>query len=268
MDTADMYTSENFNSFNRAFLYGDAVKVSFFVHNGELVMAEECYFFLMASMRKMRMEIPMTYTLEFFQQLFSRELLSQGFREGIITLMVYRNEGDIPLQKRSVSYCFDTLPMQDVLAVQGSFELDIIKEITVNTGLLDNIRVHCPENVYAEIYATENGLDEVILLNANKRIARSISGNLLFLQEDTIKVARQSEGALISPLMENFVTFLHKNNLARTEQSEMVAFESQKAEEILLVSDSKGIFVVGKIRNRTFGSEKFASWIQQWSAAF
>lgn len=38
---------------NNAFLNGDAVKVHFFVKNHQLIMAEECYFFLMASMRKM-----------------------------------------------------------------------------------------------------------------------------------------------------------------------------------------------------------------------
>jgi branched-chain amino acid aminotransferase len=33
-------------------------------------MAEECYFFLMASMRKMRMNIPLSFTLEFFSEIF------------------------------------------------------------------------------------------------------------------------------------------------------------------------------------------------------
>jgi branched-chain amino acid aminotransferase len=39
----------------------------------------------------------------------------------------------------------------------------LIKEINVNNNLLSNIRVHCPENIYGEIYAQENDLDDVIL---------------------------------------------------------------------------------------------------------
>ena len=31
---------------NNAFLYGDAVKVHFYIKNSQLIMAEECYFFL------------------------------------------------------------------------------------------------------------------------------------------------------------------------------------------------------------------------------
>ena len=51
---------------NRAFLYGDAVSVYFFVRNRKLILTEECYFFLMASMRKMRMNIPLSFNLEYF----------------------------------------------------------------------------------------------------------------------------------------------------------------------------------------------------------
>ena len=109
---------------------------------------------------------------------------------------------------------------------------------------MSNIRTHSPENIYAEIYAAENDLDDVILLNPDKRVARTISGNLLLLEENTIKIPKQSEGAYISPLMENFVTFLHKNAFVIIEEAELSAFETQKAEEILVISDEKGVFSV------------------------
>lgn len=264
----NIYTSEKFDLKNRAFLFGDAVKVSFFIRNSKLIMAEECYFFLMASMRKMRMNIPLSYTLEFFQNLFTENAVTKGVSNGIINFLVYRNADEKPLQKSEISFWFDVAEMDDVLQIQGDFEMDLIKEISVNTNLLSNIRVHSPENIYAEIYAKENDLDDGILLNPNKRIARSIFGNLLFLEGDTIKIPKQSEGAYISPLMENFITFVHKRNLARIEQAEMIAFESQKADEILMISDEKGIFTVSKIRNKTFGKERFSEMIQQWSALF
>lgn len=264
----NIYTSEKFDLKNRAFLFGDAVKVSFFIRNSKLIMAEECYFFLMASMRKMRMNIPLSYTLEFFQNLFTENAVTKGVSNGIINFLVYRNADEKPLQKSEISFWFDVAKMDDVLQIQGDFEMDLIKEIRVNTNLLSNIRVHSPENIYAEIYAKENDLDDGILLNPNKRIARSIFGNLLFLEGDTIKIPKQSEGAYISPLMENFITFVHKRNLAKIEQAEMIAFESQKADEILMISDVKGIFTVSKIRNKTFGKERFSEMIQQWSALF
>lgn len=264
------FTSQEIETANRAFLLGDAVKVSFFVRNGALIMDEECYFFLMASMRKMRMNIPLSYTLEFFQKLFQEKIISaESISNGIISFMVFRNRDHENLSKCSVSYYFEIKSSDDVLALQPkSLELDHIKEINVNSNLLSNIRVHCPENIYASIYAQENDLDDVILLNPEKRIARTSMGNLLFLEGDVIKVVKQTEGAYISPLLENFVTFIHKNNLADIQEQEIIAFESQKGEEILVISDENGIFTVKKIRNKTFGSARFTEMVSRWAESF
>ena len=263
-----VFSSANFQPQTRAFLYGDAVRVSFFVRSSQLIMAEESYFFLMASMRKMRMNIPLTYTLEFFQQLFTERVLNKGVSDGIIVLLMYRNKTENSLEKAEVAFYFEVNAIDDVLSIQRGIEMDLIKEINVNTNLLSNIRVHCPENIYAEIYAKENDLDDVILLNPNKRIARSVFGNLLFLEGNSIKIPKQSEGAYISPLMENFVTFVHKHQLAEIAESEMIAFESQKAEEILMISDEKGIFSVTKIRNKTFDNKRFTEIVSNWKSNF
>ncbi len=253
---------------NRAFLHGDAVKVTFFVRNGQLIMAEECYFFLMASMRKMRMNIPLSYTLDFFQHILSEKTMELGVQDAFIHMMVYRESGSEKLDKAPVSFHIGVEANGDVLQLRDSIELDLIKEISVNTHLLSNIRVHCPENIYAEIYARDNDLDDVILLNPNKRIARTVAGNLLFLEGNAIKIPRQSEGAYISPLMENLVTFIHKNSLAEIHEEELIAFESQKSEEILLVSDAKGLYPVQKIRNKTFAHSRFTQIIEQWQKSF
>lgn len=263
-----VYTEDHLQLINRSFLYGDSVWASFFVRNGQLIMAEESYFFLMASMRKMRLNIPLSYTLEFFQELFQREVLDQGIQNGIIQLMVYRKQEDKPLPKSETAFYFEIEESNDILDIKGNIELDLIKEINVNANLLSNIRVHSAENIYAEIYAKENDLDDVILLNPNKKIARSIFGNLLFLQENVIKIPKQTEGAYISPLMENFVTFIHKNKLAEIEEAEIIAFESQKAEEILRISDEKGVHTVSKIRNKSFENTRFTEMVTQWKNSF
>lgn len=254
----------NKKSVNRAFLYGDAVKTSFFIRNSKLLFAEESYFFLMASMRKMRMNIPLSYTLEFFQELFEQEITNNSWNSGIVNFMAYREESEFALEKSPVSYYYEFSSTTDVLEIQKSVEVDLMKEINVGVNLLSNIRVSHPESIYAEVYAKENDIDDLILLNPFKRIARSIYGNILLLKDNTILIPKQSEGAYISPLMENFVTFLHKKAIIKVEQEELVAFQSQKADEILIVSDEKGLFTVRKMRNRTFGNDRFSSFIKLW----
>ncbi len=253
---------------NNAFLYGDAVKVHFYIKNSQLIMAEECYFFLMASMRKMRMNIPLSFTLEFFSDIFLAAIAENQIQEGVIELLAYRNRDDGFSAKTPVHFYFEIRQKDEVLKISEKYELDLMKEISVNTNVLSNIKVHSPENIYAEIYAKENDLDDVIFLNPNKKIARTIYGNLLLLEENTIKISKQTEGAYISPLMENFVTFVHKNNLATIEEAELSAFESQKAEEILVISDEKGIFTVSKIRNKEFGNEIYKTMLEAWKTSF
>ena len=253
---------------NNAFLYGDAVKVHFYIKNSQLIMAEECYFFLMASMRKMRMNIPLSFTLEFFSDIFLAAIAENQVKEGVIELLAYRNRDDGFSAKTPIHFYFEIRQKDEVLKISDKYELDLMKEISVNTNVLSNIKVHSPENIYAEIYAKENDLDDVIFLNPNKKIARTIYGNLLLLEENTIKIPKQTEGAYISPLMENFVTFVHKNNLATIEEAELSAFESQKAEEILVISDEKGIFTVSKIRNKEFGNERYKTMLEAWKTSF
>ena len=253
---------------NNAFLYGDAVKVHFYIKNSQLIMAEECYFFLMASMRKMRMNIPLSFTLEFFSDIFLAAIAENQVKEGVIELLAYRNRDDGFSAKTPVHFYFEIRQKDEVLKISEKYELDLMKEISVNTNVLSNIKVHSPENIYAEIYAKENDLDDVIFLNPNKKIARTIYGNLLLLEENTIKIPKQTEGAYISPLMENFVTFVHKNTLATIEEAELSAFESQKAEEILVISDEKGIFTVSKIRNKEFGNERYKTMLEAWKTSF
>ena len=52
---------------NRAFLYGDAVFETIKIIDNKILFLEDHYFRLMSSMRILRMEIPMNFTMEFFE---------------------------------------------------------------------------------------------------------------------------------------------------------------------------------------------------------
>lgn len=214
------------------------------------------------------MNIPLSFTLEYFTEILEKEITQKKLSDAFVHFIIYRNNDGMSLPLSPVQFFIDAKQIENILHIQGIMEVDVIREISVNTSLLSNILTHCPENIYAEIYAKENDLDELLLLNPNKRIARGISGNFLFLENNTIRIPKQSEGAYISPLMENFITFVHKNKLAEIEQVEMSPFESQKADEILLISDQKGIFSVGKIRNKSFDNVKFREFLAQWQESF
>ena len=53
---------------NRAFLYGDGVFETVKVINNKILFLEDHYFRLMSSMRVIRMEIPMNFTMEYLEK--------------------------------------------------------------------------------------------------------------------------------------------------------------------------------------------------------
>ena len=81
--------------FNRGFSYGDALFETVKAVGDKLLFWEDHYFRLMASMRLLRMEIPMTFTPEYFvdqcmQLIQAQEVNSPAWR---LRLTVFRDSG-------------------------------------------------------------------------------------------------------------------------------------------------------------------------------
>ena len=64
--------------FNRGFSYGDALFETVKAVGNKLLFWEDHYFRLMASMRLLRMEIPMTFTPEYFADQCMQLIQAQG----------------------------------------------------------------------------------------------------------------------------------------------------------------------------------------------
>ena len=78
---------------NRAYKYGDSVFETIKVINGKLVFWEEHYFRLMASMRMLRMKIPMNFTLEFLQDEILKTVLVNTKNNSRVRLCITRKDG-------------------------------------------------------------------------------------------------------------------------------------------------------------------------------
>lgn len=66
---------------NRGFLYGDAIFETLKVVNFQVLFLEDHYLRLMASMRICRMEIPMNFTLEFFEEEILKTIKAENLPE-------------------------------------------------------------------------------------------------------------------------------------------------------------------------------------------
>ena len=66
---------------NRGFKYGDALFETVRISNGKLLFWEDHYFRLMSSMRILRIEIPMNFTMEFLEEQFLITLNASEFNK-------------------------------------------------------------------------------------------------------------------------------------------------------------------------------------------
>jgi len=78
---------------NRAYKYGDSVFETIKIINGKLVFWEDHYFRLMASMRMLRMRIPMNFTLEFLQEEILKIVSTKSENNLRVRLCITRKDG-------------------------------------------------------------------------------------------------------------------------------------------------------------------------------
>jgi len=243
---------------NRGFLYGDAVFETVKIVNSKVLYLEDHYFRLMASMRVVRMEIPMNFTMEYFEEqllsLTDKLSISNSARARIT---VYRNDGGyyLPIDN-TVSFLVHASAIETVpySFEEKEYEVDLFKDFYITKQLLSSIKTtNRILNVAASVFANENALDNCLLLNDSKNVVEAIQGNLFMLVGNKLITPPVSEGCL-NGVMRKQVLKLAKTISGIEVTEELISpFELQKADELFITNVIKGIQPITKYRKKTFG---------------
>lgn len=238
----------------RIISYADSVKEVIRIVDGEIFLWEEHYFSLMASMRIMRMQIPLNFTPEFFQNQI--KTLLQNKQNGCITFTCYRTASNDILES-SIGYfiVFDQQEEAWYHEVEEA-EIDVYKDFVVNDSFFSQNNIVHPEENIARVYAHENDMHDLVLLNANKRMAKSLYGSIFLVNDQKIRTPKQAEGVQKSVLRNHFITTLNKEKVFEVEETEIFPFEMQRAEEIFVLMDGYGMKSFTQNRKKTFKTEK------------
>lgn len=244
---------------NRAFLYGDGVFESMKIVDQKILFLEDHYFRLMASMRIVRMEIPMNFTMEFFEeQILTLAKANDCSDSGRVRITVYRNEGGnyLPLQ-RSISYLINCTPLENKLYSIDfkPYEVDLYKDFHITKQLLSTLKTtNKILNVTASIYADENGLDNCLLLNEDKNVAEALQGNIFMVLNGKLITPPLTEGCLNGVMRKQILTLVSKMENLDVEELEISPFDLQKADELFISNVIKGIQPITKYRKKEFGN--------------
>ena len=174
------------NQGNRGLRYGDSLFETFRAVNGKLYFWEDHYLRLMASMRMLRMEIPMNFTMEFLEEQIHRVVVANRLNEAAsrIRLTVFRNDGGFYLpMTNEISFFIEASAMENSFYIlkETPYEVELFKDFYVNSDMLSTLKTNNRiVNVVGSIFANENEYDNCLLLNTEKQVVEALNGNLFF----------------------------------------------------------------------------------------
>jgi branched-chain amino acid aminotransferase len=248
------------SSQNRGLAYGDALFETIKVSYGKLLFWEDHYFRLMASMRIMRMEIPMNFTMEFLESQIHNTLKSNALSSASsrVKLTIFRNEGGLYLpETNDISYIISTKPIESDFYIlnEAVYEIDLFKDYYVSPSLISTLKTNNKAlNVVGSIYAKENKLNNCLILNTNKQVIEALNGNVFLVKGNTIKTPPTNNGCLKGVMRKQLIDILKTIPEYILLEEPISPFELQKADEIFITNVIVGIQSVTKYRKKSFNN--------------
>jgi branched-chain amino acid aminotransferase len=244
---------------NRAFLFGDAVFETVKIVNSKILFLEDHYFRLMSSMRVVRMEIPMNFTMEYLEE----QILTLATAKGVAVsararITVYRNDGGYYLpQVNTVSFLINAEIQENTLYAMDHDEyvVDLYTDFYIPRQLLSSIKTtNKILNTTGSIFANENGLDNCLLLNDSKNVVEALQGNIFMLKDNILFTPPVSEGCLNGVMRKQILALARKLDTIEVMEQIISPFDLQKADELFITNVIKGIQPITKYRKKEFTS--------------
>ena len=246
---------------NRGLAYGDSVFETIKFNNNKPVFWEAHYFRLMASMRILRMEIPMHFTPEFLENEIVN--LVQSLPNNAISyrvkITVYRDsEGFYTPISNNVSYIISAQELSsDLYEInKGHYEIELFKDYLISPNLLSTLKTNNKAvNVVGSIFAKENNYNNCLLLNTDKSIIEALNGNIFLIKGNTVKTPPLDDGCLKGIVREKLIEIISKSPDFELSESSISPFELQKADELFITNVIQGIVPITKFRKKEFSAD-------------
>ena len=241
---------------NRGFKYGDGIFETVKVVNKKVVFWEDHYFRLMASMRMLRMKIPMEFTLEFLEkEILKTVAVLEEVTSYRVRLNVFRKDGGLYTPKTNeIDYLIEASELN--YKTKEVYQVDVFKDFYNYSGLLSTVKTNNRMiNTLASIYANENDLENCVLLNERKGVVEVTNGNIFVVKDNVVKTPALTEGCIKGIVRSKVIEILSKNKDFTIEETAISPFEIQKADEVFITNAIVGIQAVTKYKKKSFTTE-------------
>lgn len=244
---------------NRGFLFGDAVFETLKIVNNKILFFEDHYFRLMSSMRIVRMEIPMNFTLEFLEnEILNLAKTNNCSDSARVRFTVCRNSGGFYLpETNEISYLINIKPLDKKLYSFSDFkyEVDLFKDFFITKQLLSSIKTtNKMVNITGSIFAKENDLENCLLLNDSKNVIEALNGNIFMVANNKLITPPISEGCLNGIMRKQIIEIAKKLDNLTFEETTISPFDLQKADELFITNIISGVQPISQYRKKHFTS--------------
>lgn len=246
---------------NRGYAYGDALFETIKVVHGKILFWEDHYFRLMASMRILRMEIPMDFTMEFIESEILKTVEANQLMKATarVRMNVHRVEGGkYTPTSNDINYNIIAERLEsDFYALNtGPYTIELFKDFYVAPGLLSTLKTTGKNiNILGSIFAKENNFENCLLLNTEKTVVEALNGNLFLVKDRVIKTPPLSEGCLKGIMRKQMIAIVEQLEGYILEEAPISPFELQKADELFVTNCIVGIQPVTNYRKKEFTTE-------------
>ncbi|UUC45598.1 aminotransferase class IV [Flavobacterium cerinum] len=256
---------------NRGFLYGDAIFETLKVLDGKILFLEDHYFRLMASTRIVRMDLPMNFTMEYFEDQVTRLLAvktaSAAFR---VRFTVFRQNGGFYLPtSNETAFLVTAEPLTNPMyAIENSaYEVELFKDFYITKQLLSTLKsTNKIVQITGSIFADENGYSNCLLLNDDKNVTEALQSNLFMLINGQLITPPLADGCLNGIMRKQILALARKIEGLEVIEQSISPFDLQKADELFLTNVIKGIQPITKYRKKEYKTDLATELLKKLNA--
>ena len=226
--------------------------------NGHPLFWEEHYLRLMASMRILRMEIPLSFTPE--QLLSDAATLCLALKQpkftGHIQLRVTKadspnNQNPIP----STIYAIEAFEKEHpFLYRREQLPIDLYKDHYLLPGMYASLESSFIKwRNMAWTYVYENGYCDGIVLNEKKQVVETLNGPLFLVKGNQITTPALGIGNRKGIYRQQLISVIQQKTEFELIETEISPFALQKSDEIIVLKDACGLNSISQYRKKVFG---------------
>lgn len=250
---------------NRAFRYGDGLFETMRYSNGLIYFYEDHYFRLMGSMCMMRVDIPSKLNMEMLYEQILNTIESNGLKQKScrIRLHFFRSgKGLYTPEELGVEYLIEVEPLADngyVLKEEG-LTSDIYFDHVKTKAVLSSIKSNnALVYILASVFAKENNIDQVFILNSDQEIIETQHANLIVLKDKKAIVPTPDQGALDGVVRKQMIKLLEEDGYEISDDK-LRAYEINIADQVFVTNSIGGIQYLNQFRKKTFTGEGVQYW--------